>query len=28
MKSVDDWIRRAPAFGSEQPVTIREINDG
>ena len=28
MKSVNDWIKRAPAFGSEQPVTIREINDG
>lgn len=27
-KSVKDWIRRAPAFGEEQPVTIREIDDG
>jgi hypothetical protein len=28
MWNINDWIRRAPAFGSEQPVTIREINDG
>ena len=27
-KSVNEWIKRAPAFGEEQPVTIREINDG
>ena len=28
MQNVYDWIKRAPAFGSEQPITIREINDG
>lgn len=27
-KSANDWIKRAPAFGEEQPITIREINDG
>lgn len=27
-RSVNEWIKRAPAYGEEQPVTIREINDG
>ena len=27
-KSVADWIKRAPAFGEEEPITIRELNDG